>query len=495
MNRFCNTVVFSCQRTFCGILIQRAAFGEVDPHFISNSILNAVQHSDIPGSSAVIVAPQHHTAVGIGSDHGQGGQLFGIQRQDAVVLQQHHGLVCSLDSYLMMLRGVIFGIGNLIVFAIVIEHTQTEPGCHDALAGTGDSLFRDLALFQRFQHVEEHVAAVQVTAVVQGQCGGLGDGFGDFMEHMEVHDSAAVGNHMALKSPLVPQGFLEHGGAAAGRLAVNAVIGAHNALYIALFDTSFKSRAIGFCQIFFAHHGVELMTDVFRTAVGYKMLGTGSTFQVFSVTLNSADKSYTQTGRQAGVLTISFVTAAPAGITENIHVGGPERQAFVDIPVAFLRIGVVLGAAFRGNHVADFMEQLLVERSCQCDGLRKHGSNACAGHTVKGLVPPVVLRNIQPGNCGSPIAELKSPLFNGHFPHQFFSPFHGLFVGHLLTHIRLPPVMFCGIIPLSIPFPIYFNTKFCWFHQTFFDELKIFLAKKGKSPENRGRFFCFFVIQ
>ena len=66
---------------------------------------------------------------------------------------------------------------------------------------------------------------------------------------MEVPDCPAIADDMALKTPLFPQDIPEQGFAAAGRLAIDSVVGTHHRFDIRLAHQRLKGRQIGFPQV------------------------------------------------------------------------------------------------------------------------------------------------------------------------------------------------------------------------------------------------------
>ena len=161
------------------------------------------------------------------------------------------------------------------------------------------------------------------------------------------------------------------------------------------------------------------------------MLGTGGGLHHVAVPLQAADIGRAQLGGQHRVLAVGLMAAAPAGVAEDVDVGGPEGQPLVDVPVAVGGEGVVLGAALGGGHVAQFLHQLRIEPRRDADDLGKAGRHARPGHPVQGLVPPVVGRHAQPVNGRRVKLQLTRSLGNGHLRHKRLSLCAGLFSIHM----------------------------------------------------------------
>ena len=65
-----------------------------------------------------------------------------------------------------------------------------------------------------------------------------------------------------------------------------------------------------------------------------KVLGAGGGFQIFAVALEAPDIGLAQLGGEVGVLAVGLMASAPAGVPEDVDIGGPEGQSLIDIPVA-----------------------------------------------------------------------------------------------------------------------------------------------------------------
>src|SRR5699024_1099271 len=119
----------------------------------------------------------------------------------------------------------------------------------------------------------------------------------------------------------------------AARFSVCPVISSHNGFHIRLCYQSFKSWQICLPHIFHRSFCVKLMADCLRTAVYCKMFGTGSCLHNRALSLKAFYEFHAQAGSQIRIFPVSLMTSSPAGIPENIHVGRPEGQSFVDISV------------------------------------------------------------------------------------------------------------------------------------------------------------------
>ena len=149
-----------------------------------------------------------------------------------------------------------------------------------------------------------------------------------------------------------------------------------------------------------------------------EVLGAGPRFQHVALALQTANVGRADFAGEGGVFAEGFLAPAPARVAEDVDVGAPEGEALVNVPVAVAGSGVVLGAAFGGSHVAQFLHQPGIEGGGHADGLGEHGGHARAGHTVQRFVPPVVCGHAQAFDGGSLIAQLGSGFFHGHLVNQ-----------------------------------------------------------------------------
>ena len=286
----------------------------------------------------------------------------------------------------------------------------------------GDVLLGDQPLPQGQEQAAVAVAAVQIAAVFQGQGHGLGGVLRDHVPGVEVPDGPAVGDHVALEAPPAPEDVLQQRLASAAGLAVGAVVGPHDRLHPGVPDAGLKGREIGLLHVLGRGHGVELVPQALRPAVDGEVFGAGGGFHGLAVSLEAPDVGFAKPGRETGVLAVGLVPPAPAGVPEDVDVGGPEGQALVDVPVVLGGEGVVLGPALGGGHISQLFQQLLVEHSRQADGLGEAGGGARPGHAVKGLIPPVVGGDPQAGNGRRVVAQLAGLFLQAHLGRQSLGP-------------------------------------------------------------------------
>ena len=351
---------------------------------------DAFQHGDVPAGRAVVVAFQRQHAVRVGTDHCQGADLLVVKRQYAIVFQQHHGFFCSGKGKGVVGVCIVLRVGNGVILAVVSEKPQQDAGGEQSLTGGGDLLFRHEAFLIGFQHVKVGVAAVYVTAVVNGQRGRFRGSGGDHVMGVEISNGPAVADHMPLKAPLVPKGILQQGFGAAGRLSVHPVVGTHDGFHVGFLHGGLKGRQIGFCHVLGGCLCVKLVAQLFRAGMDGEVLGTGGCLQVFAVALQATDEGHTQPGGQVRVFAVGFLSTSPARVTEDVDIGTPEGESLVNAPIFVSGLLIILSTAFRGDGFRHTLVKILVEDGSKPNGLREHGSRAGTGNAVEGFVPPVV---------------------------------------------------------------------------------------------------------
>ena len=220
---------------------------------------------------------------------------------------------------------------------------------------------------------------------------------------------------MSVERPLAAQDVLEQPLAAAARFVVGAVVRAHHGFHLRLGHRRAESGQIGFTKVFFGHHGIEGVTFALRTAVNGKVLGARRRLEVFRIVpLHALDEPDAQPRGEVRILPVGFVSAAPAGIPEDVDIGRPEGEPLVDAEIAFAGGFMVLGAAFGGDDIRHLFQKTFVKGSGQTNGLREHGGHTGTRHAVQRLVPPVVEWDAQTRNGRRGIKHLANLFLQGH---------------------------------------------------------------------------------
>src|SRR5882724_571828 len=137
------------------------------------------------------------------------------------------------------------------------------------------------------------------------------------MSLKDVGYSAAVGHHIALEAPIMPEMFFEERGVRAGGLAVQSVVGAHHGLGVAFGDGGAECGEVSVFHIMARGYDVHCMARGFWTTVHGEMLRSGNYFNVVRIAaLQTGDEGDPHAGGEVGILAVGFLSSAPAGITE-----------------------------------------------------------------------------------------------------------------------------------------------------------------------------------
>ena len=164
--------------------------------------------------------------------------------------------------------------------------------------------------------------------------------------------------------------------------------------------------------------------------------------------MHALHEGQAQLGGEVGVLAVGLLTAAPAGIAEDVHVGGPEGQAVIDVAVSFPGEGVVLGPRLVGDHGSDPLHEVFVEHGGHADGLGEAGGGAAPGEAVQPLVPPVICGDPQPLDGWRVEAKLSGLFLSGHAADQFLSKLSCAFTRHTPFSFRLSLSRLAVLFPL-----------------------------------------------
>ena len=224
-----------------------------------------------------------------------------------------------------MRQGKVFrafhhGIRDRVVLAAYFsEGTQQKTRCEQTDSAAGNVLFGDHAQCVRVHNMLISAAAVQVTAGFQRHGDRLLRRSRHLVVLVEVPDRPAVRNKMSLKAPFAAEFFHQHTICTAG-LSVHAVVSSHHRFDAGILHQRLKSREIGLFHVPGCDNRVKAVAYRFRPAVCGKMLSTGGSLQGFAFPLQTAHKGAAQRCSQAGVFTVGLVSAAPAGIPENVDI-------------------------------------------------------------------------------------------------------------------------------------------------------------------------------
>ncbi len=241
----------------------------------------------------------------------------------------------------------------------------------------------------------------------------------DLVVLVDVVDGPAVGDDVAVEAPLLPQDVLEEALARRARLAVDAVVGAHHRVGLALLDEGLERGKVGLPEIALARLHVEGVPLRLGAAVDGEVLGGGDHLEVARVVaLQALHERDAHARGKEGVLAVGLLAATPSRVAEDVDVRRPEREALVAPPLPARRELVVLGPSFVGDGGGHLLQEGSVERGGEPDGLGKDRGRSRPRHAVKALVPPLVGRDLEPRDRRGVVRELRDLLFRGHARHE-----------------------------------------------------------------------------
>ena len=217
---------------------------------------------------------------------------------------------------------------------------------------------------------------------------------------IEVTHGSAVAHHKVLEPPLVTKNLLKQTGVATAGVVVQTLVGAHHLPHLRILHQTLEGGHIGLPQVADAHVGqVGCVARVFRAAVYGIVLGAGPQLAVFAAlrALQTTNHGTPHHRRQVGVLTIGLLTTTPPGVTEDVHIRSPYRQA-IELLSTLILTGtlVILSAELCTRGVEHTLQQLRIERRSHTDRLRKHRHIAHVRSTMERLAPPEKLLDAKP---------------------------------------------------------------------------------------------------
>src|SRR5450631_2538308 len=186
---------------------------------------------------------------------------------------------------------------------------------------------------------ERKVNALIVHAALDADRGRLRLGGLIVVAAVDVYHGAAIGNDVPFKVPFTAELILEQELVCTSRLAVYAVVGAHDGARLGFGYGGAKRGQIGIDFIVFVNVHVGRVAGGFRPAMYRVMFGRGYGAIIPGiVTLHTGYIGYAQARRKKWIFAVCLLSAAPTRITEDVDVWRPEIQALEDIA----RLAVVL---------------------------------------------------------------------------------------------------------------------------------------------------------
>ena len=290
--------VIGLRQTACAVLIQVAALRIQHAGVRADGVLDPFQHRDITRGRALIVADQCGAAVGVGSDYGKGLLFCGVQRQDAVVFQQHGALEGNRTVKGCHLGAVHDSIRNFVkILRVFAKDPQPDAGRQQIRDGLVQTLLRYLSVVYRIDQMLIKAPGIQIAAAVHRQSGGILLIGGHAVALVEILDGIKVRGDMPVKAPFAAQQVLKQLRIAAAGDTVQPIVRPHNDFDLCLLHAGAEGGQVGFCHVFGRCFGVEGMAHSLGAAVYSKMLGAGSRAQMVGVMpLHPLNKPHSQPG-------------------------------------------------------------------------------------------------------------------------------------------------------------------------------------------------------
>src|SRR6185437_513260 len=135
-----------------------------------------------------------------------------------------------------------------------------------------------------------------------------------------------------------------------------------------------------------------------------KMFGTRQQLHVFCIaasTLQTLYHRYSHAGGQVRVFSVSFLSAPPTWVSENIYVWRPHRKTKkTPVLLAFLHGFIILRSYLIRYGIKYHVHQAIIERSCHTYWLRKNSYISIISKTVQRFAPPIEIFDAEARNCG-----------------------------------------------------------------------------------------------
>ncbi len=309
---------------------------------------------------AVVIALDRRQRRAVRPDDGDCLVPARFQRQNTVVLQQHHRLFRGLLRDSRVRGRVHFTEWNLCVQHGARGVEQPQP---DACLKQAAQAHVDVRLLDepRLHGIAEPAVGAAAVGVGAGEQSGLVGMDGVRVRHVrvgpeEVVDGPAVGRHKAPELPVVAQDVDQQQLAAARGRAVQAVVGAHDGVGLRIDDGRAELRQVGVPQVVRRGLHVELVAARLGAGVHGEVLRRGDHLVELRVgALQAADEVHAQRRGQVRVFAVGLLPAPPARIAKDVDVWRPEGQAKVDLVDVMAQSLVVLGASLGRDDIADLV--------------------------------------------------------------------------------------------------------------------------------------------
>src|ERR1700758_4178181 len=139
--------------------------------------------------------------------------------------------------------------------------------------------------------------------------------------------------------------------AGAGWYTIDGVVGAHDGISMALYDSGAKCGQISVFKVVGRGIDVEAMTLRLRAAVHGVVFGSGDSLQIVRIiALQTLDEGNAHAAGEKWIFAVGLLPAAPARIAKYVDVRRPDGEPEVDAVNVVANSLVVLGAGFGRDH-------------------------------------------------------------------------------------------------------------------------------------------------
>ncbi len=356
---------------------------------------------------------------GIGTDDRD--TLAALQRQGAGIGQQDHGFLRRLQSERAVF-GRIDGRGRNGVIGAAVDQTHADARHHQPFQVGVDFALGDQALVDGVGQGLVGRAAVEIGTGLDRDSRGMGAVGRRLMAGDHVVDRIAVRDDKALEPPVLTYQVAQQR-AAAHRRAVDGIIGAHQRIGLAVDNGGTEGGCVGVGQVELRHIDVKSVAQGLGARVDDEVFRCRHALEiVWIVALDAVDEGDGHMTGQGRIFAIGFLAAAPARVTEDVDIGRPVVDPV--IAVGARRIarqgGIVVGAAFGGDGVADLSHQGCVPCRRHADRLWINRCMTGTGDAVQHFVPPGIAFQAQARNGRGIILHLCGLFLQRHARHQVF---------------------------------------------------------------------------
>src|SRR5580698_1640965 len=172
---------------------------------------------------------------------------------------------------------------------------------------------------------------------------------------IEVIDGPAVGGDETLKLPVAAKNIFEQKVAGACWFTVDGIIGTHDGICSAFYDSGAKCREISVPKIMRTGINVGFVASGLGATVDGVVLRSGDGAVILGiVALQALDEGGAKRRGQIGVFAVGLLATSPAWIAKDINIWRPDGEPEINGVDVMADGFVVLGAGLDGDDLAYF---------------------------------------------------------------------------------------------------------------------------------------------